>query len=73
MAAFKIIDYLKRHADGEKFLPWRDVQRATRVVEFGPSVAERALSTMIFSGDVDEAFTASKNGKKKRLVRIASD
>jgi hypothetical protein len=72
MAAFKILDYLKRYADGEKYIPWRDVLRGTKVAEFGPSVAERAVSTMIFAGEIDEATVRpEKGGRAKRLVRLA--
>jgi hypothetical protein len=74
MAAYKILTYTQQHADGEKWLPWRDVYRATKVMEFGPSVAERAMNALVFAGEIDRAEVKPPNGgKTKILLRLAQD
>lgn len=74
MAAYKILTYLKQHADGEKWLAWRDVCRRTHVAEFGPSVADRAMNGLVFAGEIDQtAIKPPKGGKEKILVRLARE
>jgi hypothetical protein len=73
-AAHKIQDYLRRHADGEKWLVWRDVCRATHLMDFGPSVAERARDCLSFSGEIEKmSIRPEKGGREKILVRLARD
>lgn len=75
MAAHKIMAYLKQHADGEKWLAWRDVLRATHVMEFGLSVANRALDALVFAGEIEEASIPRPDGKgrKKWVVRLSKE
>jgi hypothetical protein len=72
MAAYKITAYLQQHADCGKWTPWRDVCRATHVAEFGPSVAERAMNSLCFNGEIEKtSIKPPKGGKEKVLVRLA--
>jgi hypothetical protein len=74
MAAHKIMDYMKSHTDGEKWLEWRTIYRATHVLDFGPSVADRAMSELVFIGEIERVDLApAKGGKKKTLVRLARE
>jgi len=74
MAAHKILTYLKQHADGEKWIAWRDVYRGTHVAEFGPSVAERAMSSLFFAREIDRtAVKPPKGGPEKTLIRLARE
>jgi len=74
-AAFKILGYLKRHADGSKYISWRDILRGTHVSElFGPSVADRVIKSMVFNEEVDKmAIKPEKGGKEKLLYRLPHD
>jgi len=72
MAAYKILTYLELHADGEKWLAWRDVYRATHILNFGPSVAERAMNGLVFAGDIDQSAVKSpRGGPEKIYIRLA--
>jgi hypothetical protein len=70
MAGFKILNYLKQHANGGDWLAWRDVLRGTHVADFGPAVAERALKAMVFSGVIESAFIQPKRGPKRQVLRV---
>jgi hypothetical protein len=59
MAAHKIMAYLKEHRSGERWLAWRDVLRATHVMDLGPSVASRALDALAFAGEIEQASVPS--------------
>jgi hypothetical protein len=74
MAAHKILTYLERHADGEKWFAWRDVCRGTHISEFGPSVAERAMNSLVFIGEIERTvIRPPKGGKEKVLIRVARE
>jgi hypothetical protein len=75
IVAHKIMDFLKEHANGEKWIAWRDVLRSTHVMDFGPSVASRALDALKFAGEIEDASIPSPSGKgrKKWVVRLAND
>jgi hypothetical protein len=72
VVAIKVLNYMKEHADGEKWIPWRTVCRSTHIFQYGPSTADRAVNSMIFAGDLEEALIqGSKGGPRKRLIRLA--
>lgn len=74
MAAHKIMAYLQRHADGEKWLEWRAVCRGTHIAEFGPSVADRAMNSLVFIGEIERvAMRPPKGGREKVLIRQAME
>lgn len=76
MAAHKIMAYLKEHQHDDKWLEWRDVMRATHIMEYGPSTASRALDALSFAGEIESASIPradGKNGRKKWVVRLAKN
>jgi hypothetical protein len=74
IAGFKILDYLKEHSDGDKWLQLRDVYRATHIMDFGPSVAERAVNGLFFAREIDRmSIRPPKGGREKVLIRLSQD
>jgi hypothetical protein len=70
MAAFKILNFLKEHNNG--WMRWRDICRATHVAEYGPSTADRAARSLVFSGELEDAEIAPpKGGRKSWVLRLA--
>jgi hypothetical protein len=65
MLAHKILAYLARF-DG-KFVPRRQMLKAIRAYDLGPSIAERALAVLIANGDV-----ATTTVGKMALVRLVT-
>jgi hypothetical protein len=71
IAAIKILNWLKANRDGEKWFPQNTVTRATHVKEYGPSIVQRAISGLVFCGDIEEAQVKPKSGgPTKRLIRL---
>jgi DnaB helicase-like protein len=68
--AARIVNYLNRHASDGGWLVLREVLRATRASDYGPSVAERAMQAMTFSGSIEQSSQAVGKGQKRRLVRL---
>jgi hypothetical protein len=64
--AHKFLAYLERH--GGRFVSRRELFRATRAYDLGPSTADRALSVLHANGDIE----VSKAGKQE-LVRILAE
>ena len=72
MAAFKILNYLKRNKTEDKFLNLRDVKRATHVMEFGPNVVDRVIRSLCLGGDIElQSIPPESGGKTKFLIRLA--
>jgi TOTE conflict system, Archaeo-Eukaryotic Primase domain len=72
VAAYKVYSYLKQHADGGKWIAWRDVIRATHVMEYGPSTVDRAISSMVFSGEIERTeVVPNGGGRRKIFIRLA--
>jgi hypothetical protein len=72
IVAIKILNFLKEHSDGEKWIPWRTVCRSTHIFDYGPSTTDRAVNSMVFAGDLESAeVQGRKGGPRKRLVRLA--
>lgn len=74
MAGFKILGYVKQHADRGKWIKWRDVCRATHVMNYGGSVADRARESLVFAGELEKAeVQPAKGGRKTILIRLAQE
>jgi hypothetical protein len=74
IVAHKIMNYLKLHTDGEKWLGWREVYRATHVMDFGSSVAERSMNALVFAGEIERTtIRPPKGGKETVLIRLARE
>jgi Bifunctional DNA primase/polymerase, N-terminal/Primase C terminal 1 (PriCT-1) len=71
--ALKILNHLGSNAADGRYLVLRDVLRATRAYEYGPSTCERALNAMRFGGSIEEIGNTSEKGQKRRLIRLAGD
>jgi hypothetical protein len=68
IVAYKIKNFLKDQADGDKWITWRDVYRSTHIMEYGPTTCERAVSAMVFAGEI-ERITVGR--QKKAVLRLA--
>jgi hypothetical protein len=74
IVAHKIMNYLKLHTEGEKWLGWREVYRATKIMDFGSSVAERSMSSLAFAGQIERTtIRPPKGGPEKVLIRLARE
>jgi hypothetical protein len=74
VVADKIMSFLKRQADHAKWVSWRECYRVTRIIEYGPSIAERALNAMVYAGDIEKTDVKVKGGGRGRLVvRLAPE
>jgi hypothetical protein len=74
IVAHKIINYLKLHTEGEKWLSWREVYRATKIMDFGSSVAERSMNSLAFAGQIERTIIRPpKGGPEKVLIRLARE
>jgi hypothetical protein len=72
VAGYKMLDYLQQHSVGGKWHSVRDVRHATRVLDLGPSVADRALASMVAAGEIELGIEKRPNGgPPKRLIRLA--
>lgn len=71
--ALKILAYLQRHAPDGQWMNVRKMFRNTHAYEYGPSIADRALSAMCFSGAVEVNALASDKGQRQRMVRLVND
>ncbi|MFY9531247.1 MAG: DUF3854 domain-containing protein [Candidatus Acidiferrales bacterium] len=73
-AAYKVIAYLNRHAPKGEWLRLRDVLRGSRAWDYGPSLTERVINAMTFSGAIEQAEApAPGGGRKARLIRLAGE
>jgi hypothetical protein len=68
--AAKILNYLNRYAPDGGWLVLRKVLHATNANNYGPSVVNRALDAMAFSGSIERSEQPAPKGQKRRLVRI---
>ena len=71
--ALKILAYLNRHANGERWMVLRQVLRDTHAYDVGPSVVERAVNAMRFGGAIEEDYRIVGKGQKQRLIRVAGE
>lgn len=68
------MNYLKVHADGEKWLKWREVYRATSIMDFGSCMAERSMNALVFAGEIERTtIRPPKGGKETVLIRLATE
>jgi hypothetical protein len=68
--AAKILNYLNRHAAGGAWMAARQVLHATNANDYGPSVVNRALDALAFSGSIERSEEPAGRGQKRRLVRL---
>jgi hypothetical protein len=70
IVACKLRDYLDDHlpTDSEGWLSTRDMLRSTHVaVDYGPSIANRALAQLEFGGDIEQSMSGRKKLVRKRM------
>jgi hypothetical protein len=72
MAAHKILTFLKQYPD--KWITWRNITRATHVMDLGPTAARRAADALVFCGEIEECELPPINGgrgRKSLVLRLA--
>jgi hypothetical protein len=74
-AAHRILAHLRRHACDGKWEALREVRRATRIMDFGPSVADRAINGLIGAGEIESTTlnppNGGRGGRPSKLIRLA--
>jgi hypothetical protein len=68
--AAKILNYLNRHAPEGGWMVQRQVLNATNANDYGPSVVNRAIDAMAFSGSIQQSTQPAGRGQSRRILRL---